>query len=151
GAAALGGSWQLDYQTGPIEVGLPFATDGFLGLLDLGNQSNREGDTVALEVPFTTPAGPLHFAATNLPAGLTVSALNANTGQVTGTIAAGASAASPLTTSITATDVPPGQPGAYSRTQTFTWTVTPRITVAPVDNQEFHEDDVVSLDVTASS
>src|SRR5262249_23063604 len=35
GAAALGGSWQLDAQTGPVSVTAPFATEHFTGTLGI--------------------------------------------------------------------------------------------------------------------
>jgi hypothetical protein len=243
GTADLGGSWQLDVQTGPIEAGLPFATDQFRGVLDLalstdplpvglvgtayagavtasggtgnttlsvsnvssaipglsipaatgsatlnitgtpaaqgavsftvtaadaagasasqsytvtvnavGDQTNLEGDTVALSVPFSASAGPLFFSATGLPTGLSVSAADGLTALVTGTIAAGAAAnGNTFTTAITASDVPNGQPGTYQSTQTFSWTVAPRITVSPIDDQDNTEGDAASLQVTATS
>jgi hypothetical protein len=151
GASALHGSWQLDYQTGPIDTGLPFAAEGFQGVLDLGNQQNREGDTVALAVPFSGSAGPLYFTSTALPPGLSLVTLDNVTAQIQGTTSAGAADGSPYPTTVTASDVPPGQYGTYSHTQAFNWAVTPRITIASIADQSSTEGDAVSLDIPASS
>jgi hypothetical protein len=151
GSAALGGSWQLDYQTGPINAGLPFNTDGFQGVLDVGDQSNLEGDQINLQVPFTGSAGPLFFTVTGLPPGLSVGTADNVTAQITGTITAGSADVVPYTVTVTATDVPAGQFGTYSSAQTFNWTVSRRITVNPIDDQSNTEGDSVSLDVTATS
>jgi hypothetical protein len=48
-----------------------------------GNQSNAQGDAVALSITASDPAGPLSYTATGLPPGLTI---NNSTGVIYGTI-----------------------------------------------------------------
>lgn len=79
------------------------------------DQVNDEGDEVliSLENPSATP---MTFSATNLPSGLSI---DAATGLITGTIAAGAAAGSPYTVTVSASS---GNTGPHA-SQTFTWTV----------------------------
>jgi hypothetical protein len=78
-------------------------------------QSNAEGEAVALQLQATDPGGTLSYTATGLPPGL---ALNASTGLISGTVAAGAAASSSYAVTVTAGD------GTYSASQTFDWAVT---------------------------
>ena len=80
------------------------------------DQTNDEGDAISLSVEATDPDGDaLTFSATGLPDGL---AINATTGEITGTISYDAAASSPYTVKITATD-----PDGLKDTETFSWTV----------------------------
>ncbi len=91
----------------------------------IANQSSTEGATVAVTVTATDPDNrpqPLTFSATNLPPGLTI---NATTGQIGGTIAAGCAAGSPYAVSINVSD------GADSADTTFQWSVSPPPTGTP--------------------
>jgi hypothetical protein len=105
------------------------------------NQTNKEGDTVSLQVSATTSSGTLTYSASGLPAGLSI---NAATGLIGGTIAAGAASGSPLTVTVAASN------GSVSASQTCTWTVNPRISVTNPTDQTNTEGDTVSLQVSAS-
>ena len=119
----------------------------------IGTQQNSEGDTVALLVTFSPPDSPLWFTAANLPDGLSLTTVNGHSTLITGTIAAGAAANAPFTTTISASDVAPGQYGTYFSTQTFTWNVSSSLAVAlaPIDDQANIEGDSVSLQLTGNS
>ncbi len=81
-----------------------------------GDQSDNEADTVSLTISATDADGDvLTYGATGLPAGLTI---NPSTGQISGTIATGASTTSPYTTQITITDA------TTTIAITFTWTIS---------------------------
>jgi hypothetical protein len=81
------------------------------------NQSHVEGAAVSLQLAASDPdADALAYAATGLPPGVSV---NAATGLISGSIAAGAAGASPYTVVASVDD---GRGGTDSRT--FTWTVT---------------------------
>ncbi len=93
---------------------LPDRTDPATSPITLSaGATDLEGDT-------------LSYAATGLPTGLSI---NATTGQITGTIAAGATANSPYATSITVSDDNFATVGA---TDTFTWTVTAAPPAPPI-------------------
>jgi hypothetical protein len=84
---------------------------------NLGNRTDAEGTVINLDAGATDPDGdPLTYAATNLPAGLSI---NTSTGLITGTISSTAAAGSPYAVSITVRDGP-----TVDATDTFTWTVT---------------------------
>ena len=90
-------------------------------VVTIGDQTNTEGDVVSLLVNATdadVPAQTLTYAATNLPTGLSI---DANTGEISGTIAAGANANSPYSVTVTVTD--DGAPAPESTDETFSWTV----------------------------
>ncbi len=107
-----------------------------------GDRSNAEGDTVSLQVQASDlTGGTLSYSANYLPAGL---AIDPVTGLVSGTIAAGAAADSPLTTTVTAGD------GTYSDSQTFTWNVSTPVTIAAPGDQSSAEGDAVSLQLHAT-
>src|SRR5213076_455860 len=66
---------------------------------DLGNQGNNESDTISLSAAATDADGdPLTYEASGLPSGLSI---DAATGLISGTIAAGAASGSPYSVSVT--------------------------------------------------
>ena len=81
------------------------------------NQSHLVGASPSLQLSATDPDGDaLTYSATGLPAGLGV---NATSGLISGTIAAGAASGSPYTVTATVAD---GRGGSAQRT--FSWTVS---------------------------
>ena len=85
-----------------------------------GNQTNAEGAVISLQIQASDvdiPANTLSYDASGLPAGLSI---NASSGLIDGTIAAGAATGSPYAVIVTVTD---GQGG--STPASFQWTVTP--------------------------
>jgi uncharacterized repeat protein (TIGR01451 family) len=127
-------SWDV---AGPVTVVSP------------GNQSDTEGDAVSLQIEASHPAGAtLAYSAAGLPAGLHI---DANTGLISGTIAAGASAAGPFAVTVMATD------GTHSDARSFSWAVAAPpadpagpITLVSPNSQSNAEGDQVSLQVIAS-
>ncbi len=106
------------------------------------DQSNLDGDAVSL--PLTADyhgTGTLSYSATGLPPGLSV---NLSTGQVSGTIAATADTNSPYQATVTVTD------GTNTGSQTFNWTVNPRVSLPVLSDQSNAIGDVVSLDASGS-
>jgi hypothetical protein len=86
---------------------------------DLPNRTDAEGANITLSAHATDPEhDTLLYGATGLPAGLSI---NTATGQITGTISAGAAANSPYSTSVTVSD---DNGATTAATDTFTWTVT---------------------------
>ena len=84
---------------------------------DLGAQSSAENDLVSLDAGATDPDNdPLTYAASGLPPGL---AINASTGEISGTIAFSANANSPYSVSVTVKDGP-----LVDATDSFQWTVS---------------------------
>jgi hypothetical protein len=82
---------------------------------DLGDRSDAEGASVQLSASATDADGDtLTYSAARLPQGVSI---DAATGAIRGTIAAGAASGSPYATVVTAAD------GAASATDAFTWTV----------------------------
>ena len=80
-----------------------------------GNQTHAEGASVSLQIQASDPDGPsLSYAASDLPAGLTI---NATTGLVSGTVAF--TAAGTYGVTVTVTD-----PTSLTASTSFTWTVT---------------------------
>jgi PKD repeat protein len=111
-----------------------------------GNQSSAENDIISLFIGASdtdTPANTLTYSATGLPDGL---AINATTGEITGTVGYDANAASPFATTVTATDN--GTPIRSGQT-TFAWTVadTNRPPLAGPDIVSVAEDTAQVLDV----
>jgi N-acetylneuraminic acid mutarotase len=84
-----------------------------------GDQTNEEGDVVNLPIIATEPeiGQTLSYSATNLPPGLSI---DANTGVISGTVAAGAAANSPYAVTLTITD--DGTP-VESTDVNFQWTI----------------------------
>ncbi len=114
---------------------------------DLGDRSDPEGAVVSVDAGASDADGDvLVFAASGLPAGLSI---NAATGIISGTIGFGAAAGSPYAVSVTVRD------GAVvDATDTFTWTVgnTNREPVFAQDlgDRSDPEGAVVSVDAGAS-
>ncbi len=82
----------------------------------LPDRQDSEGDAVTITVEATDPDGDeLVFSADGLPAGIDV---DASSGQITGTIDAGAAGKSPYTVTVSITD-----PDGATASATFTWTV----------------------------
>ena len=76
------------------------------------------------------------FSATGLPTGLSI---DPNTGTISGTLDSSADASSPFTTVITVGD------GAYSTSQTITWTVSPfPVTLTSPGNKTSIDNDTVT-------
>jgi hypothetical protein len=111
-----------------------------------GPQSHTEGDTVNLQVQASDPEGdPLAYSANNLPPGL---AIEAGTGLIAGTVAAGAAAASPYSVQVSASD------GGSTDTESFLWSISatpnqPPVLQTPAD-QTSTEGDLVTLQIQAS-
>jgi hypothetical protein len=108
-----------------------------------GNQSNKEGDGVSLQLSASdTDNSPLTYGAIGLPSGLS---LNTATGLISGTIAAGAAAYGPYTVTVSAQD------GAgHSDAKQFTWTVGIAgglLTVDNPGNQINAQGDVLALQI----
>jgi hypothetical protein len=117
--------------------------NGQIALLQPPNQATVEGNAVDLTVSATDASGgTLNYAATGLPAGLSI---NQSTGAITGTIAAGAAAYGPYTVTVTASD------NTYSASQTFTWNVSSPITITDPAIPEFSVGADVELQIQASS
>ncbi len=112
-----------------------------VGVVNPGPAGSATGDTVSLQVQATALAGgTLSYSATGLPAGLSISS---TTGEISGTIDAGAAQAAPYAVAVTASD------GTSSSSQTFAWTVAP-VAVSSPGGQTNLTTDSVSLAVTAS-
>ena len=106
------------------------------------DQTNNEGDTVSVAISATySGSGTLTFGATGLPAGLKI---NTSTGEITGTIALGASGIGQYSVTVTAGD------GTYGSSVTFAWTVNSPITLTNPGTQDNMEGDVVSLALNAT-
>jgi putative Ig domain-containing protein len=91
---------------------------------DLVDRTDTEGDAVSLSAGANDPDGDaLTYAASGLPVGLSI---NASTGLITGTIAAGAATSSPYNVALTVREG--ANPDA---TDTLTWTVQPILVDPP--------------------
>jgi large repetitive protein len=113
----------------------------------LANQTNLDGQAISLPVgtAFSDPDGDvLSFAATGLPAGLTI---NAATGVISGTINRSASQVNGGVYSITVT-ASDGKGGTVS--QTFTWNISNPAPVAANDTASGNEDTPLRIDVLAN-
>ena len=114
---------------------------------DLGSRTDAEGAVITLDAGATDPEGdPLTYAATGLPAGLSI---DTSTGLITGTIAFTAAAGSPYNVSVTVRDGP-----TVDATDTFQWTVT-NVNLEPTFDQNLPnrtdpEGAVINLDAGAT-
>jgi hypothetical protein len=89
-------------------------------------QSNTEGDSVALPIIASDPAGSgLTFAAQGLPAGLSI---DPQLGVITGTVADGAANGNPYWVDVTVSN------SAGSTDVSFSWTITPKAQAPVVVN-----------------
>jgi hypothetical protein len=122
--------------------------NGAVSVTAPADQANAEGDVVSVSVSASNPAGlPLTFAATGLPAGVSI---NTATGQIAGTVSSTAAetAGGQYTVTVTASDSQ-GDSGVAQ----FAWAVThtdqgPALTNP--GNQTAAEGNTVSLQVQAS-
>ena len=112
-----------------------------------GDQTSVEGEDVTLQIEASdSDNDTLTYEATGLPADL---AIDPATGQITGTIAAGAAATSPYSVTVTASD------GTLEDSETFSWAVTepgsnaPPVVTSPGD-QTSVEGEGVTLQIEAS-
>ena len=110
-----------------------------------GAQGNAEGDVVSLQVVASDPdAGQtLTYSASTLPSGLSIST---STGLISGTVSSTAGAASPYSSSVTASD------GQASDTKNFTWTITDPThpSVTNPGTQSSNEGASVNLQISAT-
>lgn len=116
------------------------------------DQSSIEGEQIDFFIYGSDPEGDaIAFSAANLPAGVSISTINATTARVTGTITAGAGASSPYASSISVND------GVNAiQTKAFTWTVAgvevenlPPVLLNP-GNKSYIENDFINLQIVAS-
>jgi Putative Ig domain/Protein-glutamine gamma-glutamyltransferase len=107
----------------------------------LPDQTNTEGDSVSLQVSATDSAsGTLTYGAVGLPAGLSI---DSSTGEISGTIDAGAAANGPYYVTLLAAD------GTYFNSTGFVWDVTGLVTITTPQDQQDNEGDSVTLQVQA--
>lgn len=106
-----------------------------------GAQHGTVGTPTSLQIAASgSPAsGILAYAATGLPAGLTI---NPTTGRITGTPAS----VGPVTVTVTATD----SASAASGIATFSWTITPDVIAPRVDVPPFQADKPFTYQIHAS-
>ena len=104
------------------------------------DQTNTEGDPVSVQLAGIA-AGQVTYVAANLPAGLT---LDGQTGVISGTLSPGDAANSPYFVDIAAIS------GGNAASQSFLWTVNPKISVTAIGDQISTEGTAVGLQVSAS-
>jgi uncharacterized repeat protein (TIGR01451 family) len=117
--------------------------------VDQADQSSAEGDVIALSMVASDPDGDdIDFVATGLPPGL---AIDAETGDITGTIDYSASPGSPYTVTVTGTD--DGSPPLDDQV-VFSWTVAntnrPPVFDGDLADQVDFEGETVSLPAPAT-
>jgi cyanophycinase-like exopeptidase len=113
-----------------------------IGVTSPGDQTTPEGQSVSPQVTAANGAGgTLTYSAGGLPPGLSI---DTTTGLISGFIPAGAADNGPYSATVAASN------GTVSSSQTFTWTVTPRVTLTAPPDQSSVEGDSVSLQVAAS-
>jgi hypothetical protein len=112
-------------------------------LINPGDQTNTEGDTVSLQLSATDANNStLTYQASGLPAGLSI---NTSTGVIAGTVAADAGTDTPYTVTVSATDSQ-----GYSSSQQFNWNINGVLRMTSPGNQSNAEGDDVSLQIQAS-
>jgi hypothetical protein len=133
-----------------VSDGTAVASEGFtwninspITLAAVANQQSSEGAVVSLSLHASdaTSGATLSWSAAGLPDGL---ALNASTGLISGTIAAGAANAGPASPIITVTD------GTAVASEGFTWNLESAITIDGINTQRTSEGSSVSLSVSAT-
>jgi cyanophycinase-like exopeptidase len=105
------------------------------------DQQNQEGTAVSLQLSATDNGGTPTYSATGLPPGLSIN----SSGLISGTVGLGAFGSSPYQVTATATD------GSSSSSQSFVWTVTPRVALVNPGSQNNASGDSVSVQVSATS
>jgi hypothetical protein len=106
-----------DADNNTSSVAFTWTINPVVAVVSPGNQNNRVGDVVSLQVSASQAHNlPLTYNAVGLPTGLSIAP---STGLITGTVAAGADAGSPYTVQVSATD------GTNSASQTFQWVIAP--------------------------
>ncbi|MBY0230180.1 MAG: putative Ig domain-containing protein [Gemmataceae bacterium] len=118
--------------------------DTRISVTQVSDRTGMEGDAVTLPIYAGSPGGTgaFTYSASGLPDGL---AISATTGQITGTIAAGAGRpGDPYMTTVTVTD------GTFYGVMGFQWTVMPKVAVAPIADQTAAEGATFSLQASAS-
>jgi hypothetical protein len=110
------------------------------------DQEHGEGASVSLQIVASDVDGDdLEYSALGLPPGLSI---NASTGLITGTIAAGAKDFSPYTVTVKAKEV--GTIQEYEDEETFTWTINNPPEVTNPGDQANFEGQTVSLPIIAT-
>ncbi|HVS36138.1 MAG TPA: putative Ig domain-containing protein [Gemmataceae bacterium] len=112
-----------------------------LALAAPDNQSGVEGGAVSLPLTATDNLGAPTYSAVGLPAGLSI---NSSTGRISVTLGIGDYLNSPYQVTATATD------GSSSESQSFVWTVTPRVGLTNPGPQANAAGDAVSLPLSAA-
>ncbi len=109
----------------------------------IADQTNDEGDSpsLSLSASDSVSGSTLKYSALGLPPGLKI---NASSGAITGTAAAGDAAGGPYSVSVIAED------GTYSALQTFNWIINSPVTITTPADQTNNEGDSVSLSISAS-
>jgi hypothetical protein len=106
------------------------------------DQSNNDGDTVSLAISAsTTGSGTLTYSAQGLPPGL---AINPSTGDITGTVTAGASGLGSYFPTVSVSD------GTYSSSVSFEWDVNSLVTITDPGDQANTVGDTVALALSAA-
>jgi hypothetical protein len=120
-------------------------TQDVVTLTNPGDQTSSEGDSVSLQLSASdTNGSPLTYGASGLPSGLSI---NAATGLISGTVAAGAAANGPYAVTVSASDA-----DGNSASQQFTWHVEApdSLTLTNPDAKTNAEGDTVSLQLQGS-
>ncbi|MCE9566013.1 MAG: putative Ig domain-containing protein [Planctomycetes bacterium] len=131
-SGAANPNYNITYVSGILNVVL-VKKPGPVIFTTIGDQTNNEGaqPSVQVAVTDTTPNATItNYAATGLPTGLTI---NATTGLISGTVAAGDSSAGKggvYSVTVTATDS--NQVSASNR---FNWTILNPVSIAEIPNQ----------------
>jgi hypothetical protein len=112
-----------------------------LALNPVSDQESQEDAAVSLQLSATDNAGTPTYSTTGLPPGLSIS----SGGLISGTIGIGSYGSSPYQVTVTATD------GSATSSQSFVWTVTPRVALVNPGDQSNAEGDAVSLQLSATS
>ncbi|HKI33735.1 MAG TPA: putative Ig domain-containing protein [Gemmataceae bacterium] len=115
-----------------------------VSITDPGAEANVVGDVVSLQVTAVdASSGTMTYAATGLPAGLSIST---STGLVSGTISSSATDIGFYATTVTVGD------GTYVQTDTFGWAVAAAgtVTMTTPSNQSSTEGNSASLSISAS-
>jgi Bacterial Ig domain/FG-GAP-like repeat/Putative Ig domain len=131
-----------------VTDGTDSASEGFtwnvnapLSIGPIGTLQNNEGNVVSYTVKALDGTASLTYTAAGLPNGLSI---NASTGLISGTIAAGAGNLGAFAPAVTVTD------GTDSSSEGFTWNVNSPITVGLIANQQNSEGNTISLNVKAT-